>query len=165
MENKEIDLIPESKWFEVGNKKFDVSRISAERALKAAALFNNINKGKYSKKEDKYVNYDSEYELVTNLLDVVLLLIRIDFKLENCIEWLRRRAITKKYILKTMDHKKIMDWIEEALDPILADKKKVLARENKATEAMLKLMDGVGVEALTQLLQNSVAMQGIKKNT
>lgn len=159
------ELILKPKWFKIGKKRYNVAWISAERALKAAAMFNEIDKGNYDKKTDKYIKYPNEYEMVKALLSVVFMLIKIDFKITNWFEWGRRAIISKKHILKTVNHKDIMDFVETAIEPIIGDKKKALEREQKTTDAMLILMDKMSPELLADLLLSYVPEQAIKKST
>ena len=163
---EEIKLIPEPKYLPIGKKKYNVARISAERSLKAAYKYNKIIKGVYDPKSDKsgedgYKPYESTYDLVKALLDCVFILFRIDFSLRNSVEWFRRITVTKRYILKTIDHKSIMDFIEDALEPIIGDKKKELKMENK----ILEVLTSLDSEVLTQLLQSFAQTQDIKKST
>jgi len=162
---EEINLIPDQKLLTIGDKKYNVARISAERSLKAASHYNKVIKGVYDPKaenssEEGYKPYDSTYDLIVALLDCVFILFRIDFELSSIIEWFRRITVTKKHILKTIDHKEIMDFIEDALEPIIGDKKKELKIENKIMATIAEMPK----ELLQQLLQSFVQTQDIKKN-
>lgn len=158
----EINLVPEPKWFVIGKKKFNVARISAERSLKAAAMYNKKIKGVPS--GDAFIPYESTLDLIVSLLDCVFMLFRVDF-MQNPVEWFRRISITKRFILKTISHDHIMDFVEDALEPIIGDKKKELKRQEKMTEAMLLIMDKITPEALAELLQSSLQGLDTKKST
>jgi hypothetical protein len=167
---EDINLVPGPKYFTIGKKKYDVARISAERTLKAQAMYNKKIKGVYypdheSANKDGYIKYESDYELILSLLDCVFMLIRIDFKLSRAWEWLRRIVVTKRHILKVVEGKEIMDFVEDALEPIIGDKKKELRRQEKAEEAMMILMDKISPEALAELLRNSLATLDTQKIT
>lgn len=159
---EDFNLVPESKWFIIGKRKYDIARISAERSLKAAAMYNKKIKG--VPQGDAFVAYDSTYDLIVSLLDCVFMLFRVDFLL-NPIEWFKRIVVTKRHILKTIDHKHIMDFVEDALDPIIGEKKKALQHERKTAEAMMILMDKITPEALAELLQSSLVGLATKKST
>ena len=97
------------------------------------------------------------------MLEVAFLLIKQDFKLLNIFDWIRRELLTKKYILKHMDVKELSVFIEDALEPIIGTKKKEMERQDKAAEAMMKLMDQITPEQLATLLQNSLQAVDTKK--
>jgi hypothetical protein len=145
---------PEDKFLNVGKKRFKIW-ISAERSLKATALFNKISQK--GTEERKSIITDMDFYVA--MLDVAFLLIRQDFRLTNCIDWLKRQLLSKNYILKHMDINELKEFIDNALEPIIGTKKKELEREQKTTEAMLMILDNISPEALAELLQNS--LQGV----
>jgi hypothetical protein len=149
---------PDEKFIQIGKKRFTVW-ISAERSLKATALFNRISQ----KGTDERKAISTDFDFYVSMLDVAFLLIRQDFNLVNCIDWVKRQLLSKKYILKHMDIKELTEFIDNALDPILGTKKKELEREQKTTEAMLLILDAITPEALAKLLQNSLQDADTKK--
>jgi aspartyl aminopeptidase len=151
-------LIPEDKFLYIGKKKFKIW-ISAERALKATALFNRISQ----KGTEEHDRIKTDYDFYNEMLEVAFLLIKQDFKLLNIFDWIRRELLTKKYILKHMDVKELSVFVEDALEPIIGTKKKELERQDKAAEAMMKLMDQITPEQLATLLQNSLQAVDTKK--
>ena len=157
MEDLKI-LIPEDKFLKIGNKKFKIW-ISAERALRATMLFNEISEK--GTELNKMIVTDLDF--YSAMLDVAFLLIKQDFRIKNLFDWIKRELLTKKYILKNLDVKELADFVDNALEPIIGTKKKVLERERKTTEAMMILMEKITPEALAQLLQNSLQVPGIKK--
>lgn len=151
-------LIPEDKFLLFGKKKFKIW-ISAERALKATALFNKLNVP--DSEERKAIETDLDF--YNAMLDVAFLLIKQDFRIKKLFDWIRRELLTKKYILKNMDVKELADFVDTALEPIIGTKKKEMERERKASEAMMILMDTITPEALAKLLQSSLVGPGTKK--
>jgi len=150
-------LIPEDKFLFIGKKAFKIW-ISAERSLKATALFNKISqKGTTENK-----SIETDYDFYVSMLDVAFILIRQDFKL-NVFDWLKRELLTKKYILKHLDVKQLASFIDNALEPIIGTKKKETEKQEKMTEAMMILMEKITPEALAQLLQNSLQGVDIQK--
>jgi hypothetical protein len=159
---EDFNLTPEPKWFMIGKRKYNVARISAERSLKAAAMYNKKIKGVPD--GDAFVPYESTYDLIVSLLDCVFMLFRVDFIL-NPIEWFKRIIVTKRHILKTIDGSVIMDFVEDALDPIIGEKKKALMMERKTAEAMMIVMEAITPEALAKLLESSLQGLDTKKST
>jgi len=151
-------LIPGDKFLSIGKKKFKIW-ISAERSLKATDLFNRISKK--GTEENKSITTDMDFYIA--MLDVVFLLIRQDFKIVTLFDWVKRQLLTKDYILKHMDINALSQFIDNALEPIIGTKKKEMEREQKATEAMLLIMDTITPEALARLLQSSLQTVDTKK--
>lgn len=157
MEDLKI-LIPEDKFLIMGKKKFKIW-ISAERALRATALFNEISK----KGTDINKLILTDLDFYDAMLDVAFLLIKQDFRIKNLFDWIRRELLTKKYILKNLDVKELADFVDEALEPIIGTKKKELERERKIAEAMMLVVDTITAEQLKELLLNSLQGPDIKK--
>ena len=153
-------FIPEEKFLKIGKKQFKIW-ISAERSLKATALFNKINQ----KGTDEHKSITTDLDFYIAMLDVAFILIKQDFKIINLFDWIKRQILTKEYILKHMDIKELSDFIDTALEPIIGTKKKELEREQKAADAMMILMETITPEALAKLLQNSLQGVDIKKAT
>lgn len=151
-------FIPEDKFLQIGKRRFKIW-ISAERSLKATDLFNRISQK--GTDENKSITTDMDFYIA--MLDVAFLLIQQDFKIVNIFDWIKRKMLTKDYILKHMDIKELSIFIDDALEPIIGTKKKVMDREEKATEAMMILMDAITPEALAKLLQNSLQPVDTKK--
>lgn len=159
----DFNIIPEPKWLKIGKHKYDVSRISAIRQMKAAALYNKKIMG-VEQEDGSYRKYDSDLELMEALLEVVFILFQVDVFFINPFEWIKRKLVTKRHLLKSLSGGEFNDFIEDALEPIIGDKKKELKRQNAATDAMLKLLETEDPELLAKLLQNSVLAQGIQEN-
>lgn len=157
MEDLKI-LIPEDKFLQIGKKKFKIW-ISAERALKATALFNKLNVP--DSEERKAVLTDLDF--YNAMLDVAFLLIKQDFRIKNLFDWIRREMLTKKYILKNLDIKELEEFVNNALEPIIGTKKKVMEKQTKMEDIMIQIVDTVGIEAFTQLLLNLSQGPDIKK--
>lgn len=151
-------LIPEEKYLKIGKKKFKIW-ISAERALKATALFNKLQ----TPGTEERGRIKTDYDFYIEMLEVAFLLIRQDFRIINVFDWVRREMLTKKYILKHLDVKELKIFVDEALEPIIGTKKKEMEREQKTAEAMLLILDTISPEALAQLLQNSLQGADIPK--
>ncbi len=142
-------LIPEDKFLIIGNKKFKIW-ISAERALKATALFNKLNvEGSEERK-----SIETDLDFYNAMLDVAFLLIKQDFRIKNLFDWIKRELLTKKYILKNLDVKELADFIDNALEPIIGTKKKEMDRQTTMENIMIQIVDKMGIEAFTQSLQN-----------
>ena len=142
-------LIPEDKFLIIGKKKFKIW-ISAERALKATALFNKLNvEGSEERK-----SIETDLDFYNAMLDVAFLLIKQDFRIKNLFDWIKRELLTKKYILKNLDVKELADFIDNALEPIIGTKKKEMDRQTVMENIMIQIVDKMGIEAFTQSLQN-----------
>ncbi len=157
--NEDIKIfIPEEKFLQIGKKRFKIW-ISAERSLKATALFNKIkDKGT---EENKSIKTDLDFYM--SMLDVVFILVKQDFRILKCFDWLRRQLLTKKYLLKHMDIKELTSFVDNALEPIIGTKKKELEREEKMADAMVLLTQNLSPEALEKLLLNSLQDADTKK--
>ena len=153
-------FIPEEKFLQIGKKRFKIW-ISAERSLKATALFNKIQQ----KGTEEHKKIETDLDFYISMLDVAFLLIKQDFNILHLFDWIKRQLLSKDYILKHMDIKELSTFIENALEPIIGTKKKELEREQKAAEAMIMLMETITPEALAKLLQNSLQGADIKKAT
>lgn len=159
MEDEDLKiLIPEDKFLQIGKKRFKIW-ISAERSLKATALFNRISQK--GTEENKTIMTDLDFYIA--MLDVAFLLIRQDFKIVNIIDWIKRKMLTKPYILKHMDIKELSVFIENALEPIIGTKKKVMDQEEKMAEMAIDLAKEMGIEAFSELLQSSLRPVDTKK--
>ena len=151
-------LIPEDKFLQIGKKKFKIW-ISAERALKATALFNKLNvEGSEERK-----SIETDLDFYNALLDIAFLLIKQDFRIKNLFDWIKRELLTKEYILRNLDIKELEDFVDNALEPIIGTKKKEQEWERKTAEALTMLKDEITPEALKVLLQNLLQGQGTKK--
>lgn len=151
MEKKDERLIPEKKVLKVGRYTVDYSRISVERTLKAGDQWDRVQ----SK------DFDSNLKKVVAMVDPVLTLIRIDFRLSKVLDYLKRRLITTRYILRHLDYTELSDFLEDALEPILGSKKKEQEKLDRLTEAGLKLVEAMGphraAELIEQFLDGTVA--------
>ena len=142
-------LIPEDKFLIIGKKKFKIW-ISAERALKATALFNKLNvEGSEERK-----SIETDLDFYNAMLDVAFLLIKQDFRIKNLFDWIKREVLTKKYILKNLDVKELAEFVDSALEPIIGTKKKEMERQTTMENIMIQIVDKMGIEAFTQSLQN-----------
>lgn len=151
-------FIPEEKFLQIGKRRFSVW-ISAERALKATALFNKLNQ----KGSEERKSITTDYDFYIAMLDVAFLLIRQDFRIKNVVDWLKRQLLSKKYILKHMDIKQLASFIDDALEPIIGTKKKELDRQERMAEAFMILVDKTSPEVLAKLLQKSLPGADIQK--
>lgn len=151
-------FIPEDKFLKIGKKRFKIW-ISAERSLKATALFNKISQK--GTKEHKSITTD--YDFYIAMLDVAFLLIRQDFKILNIFDWVKREILTKSYILKHIDIKELEEFIDNALEPIIGTKKKEQAAQETAAEVIMIMSKKIGTEALAQLWLNSLQVVDTKK--
>ena len=147
-----MDLIPDKKILKIGKKEIDYSWICVERTLRAQRLNNEIFK----------IQRDN-YEAVHMIIDAVVILIRVDFSFT--LNWLKRRFITKKYILNHLNYTELSDFVEIALDPIMGDQKKELKAEQAIDEILEKLREKMTIAQLTELLQKQLASTDGQKNT
>ena len=146
MDKKDFKMIPKAKILKIGSREVDISRIAADRVMKATDLYNEM----IVEKERAYS------ESMGLILSVVLMLIRIDFSVQNILDWAKRRIITKRYILKHTDYSELNDFVELALEPILGDKKKERRHMEMLKEVERKLLERVPPEQLAKLLENSL---------
>lgn len=166
---KEDDLnifIPEEKFLQIGKKRFKIWN-STRRSCEATELYNKLNiKGTEERKSIK-----TDYDMYSAWIDICLLLIKQEFivmmkksfSIKTMFDWIKRERLTKKYLMDYMDVKELTEFVEKALDPIIGTKKKVMEREQKATDAMLILMETITPEALAKLLQNLLQPVDTKK--
>ena len=157
MEDLKI-LIPDDKFLQIGNKKFKIW-ISAERALKATALFNRLN----IKDSEERKLIETDLDFYNAMLDVAFLLIKQDFRIKKVFDWIRRELLSKKYILKNLDVKELAEFVDNALEPIIGTKKKELKRQTQMEDIMTQIVDKMGIEAFTQSLVNLLQVPDIKK--
>lgn len=150
---KDVDFVPNEKYLEIGNKKYDVSRVSAERCLKAVKVYNQAVQVKHS----------SELEALIKILDAVLILVRIDFDIQRPFEWFRRRILSKKYIMKNLTYPELAKFCELALDPIIEPKKKEAQRMEKVVDMALAIQEKLGNEQLAELLARQYTSLGLKE--
>lgn len=135
------------KILKIGKKEIDYSWISVGRVTRAMDLYNKLLK---SPQTGQYAN-------ILKITKAVVILIRIDFK--PTFEWLKRRMITEKYIMRHLNYFELSGFLEVALEPILGDKKKEL----KAEQAIDEVIEKVGAENLMTILQKSqLSMDGQK---
>lgn len=139
-----MDLIPDKKILTIGKMEIDYSRVSARRALEAMKIYNAVVTRPN----------DSDLVAVEGILDAVLVLIRIDFSWSRVLDWERRRRVTKKYILQHLDFSELSKFVEEALDPILGDKKKAAEHREKLMEVERELLKKVEPAILAQWLES-----------
>lgn len=151
-------FIPEDKFLQIGKRRFKIW-ISAERSLKATDLFNRISQK--GTDENKSITTDMNFYIA--MLDVAFLLIQQDFKIVNLFDWIKRKMLTKDYILKHMDIKELSLFIDNALEPIIGTKKKVMEQEEKLTEVVINLIEEIGTKEFVKLLQNSLQTVDTKK--
>lgn len=136
-------LIQPKKILTIGRFKIDYTRISVERTLRAADEWDEVQKKDYS----------SSLAKVKALIGPVLTLINIDFRLSRLVDYLKRRLITTRYVLRHLDYTELSDFLEDALEPILGSKKKEEETVKKLTEAGLQLIEALGPERAAQLVE------------
>ena len=143
----------EKKILKIGKKEFDYSWISVGRTIKASDIYFSA-----FKTEEK-----TNSTIVPIIVDAVIILIQIDF---NCtIDWLKRKLITRKYILRHLGYTELSDFLEVALEPILGDKKKELKARKNINEIAEKLLEKMTPEELAELLQKQLASTDGQKTT
>jgi hypothetical protein len=142
MKEKNERLIPEQKLLTIGRVKIDYTRISVERTLKAADQWEALQKKEF----------DSGYEQVKAYIGPVLQLVNIDFKPSKAFDWLKRKRITRRYILRHLDYTELSDFLEDALEPILGSKKKEQEKVDALTDAGARLVMALGPERAAQLV-------------
>ena len=135
----------EAKILKIGKHEIDISWISVERTLKAMDKYNSILTLEGKDKTDSNV--------ISIMVEAVVILIRRDFSFT--LDYLRRLFVTKKYILKHLNYKELNDFMENALEPILGDKKKAI-KGQQAIETVAEKMAEMNPEVLKQLLQSAV---------
>lgn len=141
----------EKKVLTIGKKTFDYSWISVGRTIRASDIYFSA-----FKTEEK-----SNSAIVPIIVDAVIILLRVDFKFS--FDWLKRRLITKKYILSHLGYTELSAFLEIALEPILGDKKKELKAKEQIEAIAEKLLEKMTPEELAELLQKQlVSMDGQK---
>lgn len=141
----------EKKVLTIGKKTFDYSWVSVGRTIRASDIYFSAFKTKEK----------SNSVIVPIIVDAVIILIRVDFKFS--FDWLKRRFITKKYILSHLGYTELSDFLEIALEPILGDKKKELKAKEQIEAIAEKLLEKMTPEELAGLLQKQlVSMDGQK---
>lgn len=134
----------EKKILTIGKTEIDYSWICVKRTLEASDIYFSAFK----------VEEKTNSKILPVIIDAVIILIRIDF--EFSLDWLRRRLITRKYILKHLGYTELSDFLEVALEPILGDKKKELKARENIDLILEKLLEKITPEELSELLQKQV---------
>ena len=145
----------EKKILTIGKKTFDYSWISVGRTIKASDIYFSAFKTKGK----------SNSEIVPIIVEAVIILIRVHFSFTRrrvgdpnpVIDWLKRRMITKRYILGHLGYTELSDFLEVALEPILGDKKKELKAKENIDLILEKLLEKMTPEELTESLQKQLA--------
>ena len=141
----------EKKIIKIGKKTFDYSWISVGRTIKASDIYFSAFKTKGN----------SNSEIVPIIVEAVIILIHKDF--DFSFDWLKRKLITKKYILGHLGYTELSDFLEVALEPILGDKKKELKAKENIDMILAKLLEKMTPEELVGSLQKQLAsMDGLK---
>ena len=134
----------EKKILKIGKKEFDYSWISVGRTIKASDIYFSAFK----------TEAKTNSAVVPIIVDAVIILIRVDFNFS--IDWLKRRLITRKYILRHLGYTELSDFLEVALEPILGDKKKELKARENIDMILEKLLEKITPEELAELLQKQL---------
>ena len=142
----------EKKILKIGKKEFDYSWISVGRTIKASDIYFTAFKGK------------NNNDIVPIIVDAVIILIRVHFSFTRrrvgdpnpIMNWLKRRLITRKYILRHLGYTELSDFLEVALEPILGDKKKELKARENIDMILEKLLEKITPEELAELLQKQL---------
>jgi len=135
----------EKKILKIGKREFDYSWISVGRTIRASDIYFSA-----FKTEQK-----TNSAVVPIIVDAVIILIQKDFNFS--FDWLRRRLITRKYILRHLGYTELSDFLEVALEPILGDKKKELKARENIDMILEKLLEKITPEELSELLQKQLA--------
>lgn len=140
---EEQKLLPERKILRVGRYKIDYTRISVERTLRAGDAWRRTQEQEFS----------ADYDKVRAMIEPVLTLLRIDFRIGRVFDWAKRRRITARYILRHLDYSELSDFLEEALEPILGSKKKEELNMKRLTDTGLALVEALGPERAAQVVE------------
>jgi hypothetical protein len=141
---KEFDMVPDQKILKIGNRSYNVTRVTAERALKAMKVYNAMITSKV----------ETEEAGIDKILDSVLILFRIDFEFVKAWEWFRRRIVSKQWILRHVSYEELNDFVETALEPILGPKKKEMEHRKALIDVERELLKKYGPEELAGLLES-----------
>lgn len=141
----------ETKILKIGKREFDYSWISVGRTIRASDIYFSA-----FKTEQK-----TNSAVVPIIVDAVIILIQKDFTFS--LDWLRRRLITRKYILKHLGYTELSDFLEVALEPILGDKKKELKARENIDLILEKLLEKITPEELSELLRKQLVSTGGQK--
>ena len=155
--------MPEKKLLTIGKKTFDYSWISVGRTIKASDIYFSAFKTKKN----------SNSEIVPVIVGAVIILIRVNFSFKRrlvgdpnpVINWLKRRLITKRYILSHLGYTELSDFLEVALEPILGDKKKELKAKENIDLILEKLLEKMTPEELVESLQKQLLSTDGQKTT
>ena len=139
----------DKKILKIGKKEIDYSWICVARVTQAMDLYNLLIKQ----------GHKGQYAQILAITKAVIILIRVDFSFT--LNWLKRRMITEKYIMRHLNYFELSDFLEIALEPILGDKKKEL----KSQQAIDEIVEKVGAENLMTILQKSLASTDGQKIT
>ena len=134
----------EKKILKIGKKEFDYSWISVGRTIRASDIYFSAFK----------TEAKTNSAVVPIIVDAVIILIRVDFNFS--LDWLKRRLITRKYILRHLGYTELSDFLEVALEPILGDKKKELKARENIDLILEKLLEKITPEELAELLQKQL---------
>lgn len=159
-------FIPEEKFLQIGSRRFKIW-ISSERALIATDMFNKLT----VKGTDERKSIATDLDFYKSMIEIALILIQQDFipvmkkhfSIKTVISWIQRERLTSDYILKNMEIKELSEFIDNALEPIIGTKKKVMEQENTMIEISMALIKEMGLEAFTKLLGSSLQPVDTKK--
>lgn len=132
----------EKNIIKVGRYFVDITRVMSGRVIKARDDFNNLEKGK------------SNIESTKDLLDIFFTLIQIDFSIKHFFDWLKRKLISKRYVLNNLTYDELNNLVEKVIlvnlygeDYVNKKKEKmtlqrmaVIAAENLTDEQLKKLL-------------------------
>lgn len=141
------------KILKIGKKEIDYSWICVARVTQAMDLYNLlIEQG-----------HKGQYAQILAITKAVIILIRVDFSFT--LNWLKRRMITEKYIMRHLNYFELSDFMEIALEPILGDKKKEIKAKQQIEEIAEKLLEKMTMEELVESLQKQLVSTDGQKIT
>ena len=144
-ENEKVSFVPIKKFLKIGKIKIDYTRIASGRVLEAQDLYN---------KKVVYTKYKTHVESMKAIIEVLLVLIKIDFSFLHLFDFLKRQLITEKYILKNVTFEELSLFVEEALEPIIGTKKKELNKKKDLLEIGTRIAKNLTTEQLLKLFPN-----------
>jgi len=128
----------------IGIFNVDITRVTANRVIKARDMYNGIPKDK------------GDSVILLKLTDILIVLIRVNLTIKNIFEWFKRMLITKKYVLNNLTIKELDDLCEAVIfEPLAGPKKKEL----KMQELGIRIAGMLTDEQLKTLLSKLPLLQ------
>lgn len=134
-------LIAPKREMILGGEKFELEEMPAGKALKIVDEYNDIILSVTKKGVGELLNNSKVSSRYLNLVvGICVKILQIPFSFHSFKKWIKRKKITKKYLLNNFSSAQLQGFIQEVLKPILGeDAKKKVAEVQKILGVSTKL--------------------------